>query len=339
MPINMLREQRRTYEIGRIRIGIQVPIANKPGKTRPVKLGTLRFTSRDEHAIRTVAELYGGEVKQWADAPTDDQWEVITTVREIGVIVPPGPQSVSQWMEMWSGGGCARRCDGETEQLTGRPCMCPSDPVARSELAQQGKACKPTTRISLVLPDVPGLGVWRLESHGWNTAHEAGGTAEFLAAVRETGAWVPAVLRLEKRKTVSGGKTKEFAVPVLTLRQTVRQMLEGPRAGHIELPAPPPRAAIEAARLALEAAAPAQQPDRAPQQDLPPSTPQEMVTRVEACTDLSYLRDKLARYATGKEWMTDFVSSRYAPKADELIELVEVFRFREAELESEARRG
>jgi hypothetical protein len=337
MPIKMLEQQRRTYEVGRIRIGVQVPVANKAGRTRPAKLDTLRFTSRDEHAIRAVAELYGGEVRQWMDAPTDDQWEVITIVREIGVIVPPGPQSVSQWMEMWSGGGCIRRCDGETEQHTGRPCMCPSDPIERAELAQQGKACKPTTRTSLVLPDVPGLGVWRLDSHGWNAAHEFGGTAEFLAAVREAGAWVPAVLRLEKRKVVSGGKTKEFAVPVLMLRHTVREMLEAPRTGRIELPAPPPRAlAIEAAKpqqAALEAA-----PHPGPARDLPPTSSQEMAARVETCDDLAYLRSKLARFAAGKRWMEDFVESRYAPEEGELIELREVFRGRENELEG-VRRG
>ena len=329
MPINMLREQRRTYEVGRIRIGVQVPIANKPGKTRPAKLGVFRFTSRDETAIRAVAELYGGEPRQWADAPTDDQWEVITTEREIGVTVPPGPQSVSQWMEMWSGGGCARRCDGEREQTRGVPCLCPSDQAERGELASRGEACKPTTRVSLVLPDVPGLGVWRLESHGWNAAHELGGTAEFLAAVREAGAWVPAVLRLEKRKSVSGGKAREFAVPVLTLRHTVRQMLEGPTSGGIELPARPPRA------LAIEAAKAAGQPaEHTPADGLPswpPATPPDLAKWVEACPDRARL-DQLARDALKAEWMDDFVDSRYAPVEGEAIQLIEVFRGREAEI-------
>ena len=328
MPINILAQQRRSYEVGRVRIGMQVPIANKPGKTRPVKLAVFRFTSRDEHAIRAVAELYGGEPRQWAEAPTDDQWEVVTTEREIGVIVPPGPQSVSQWMEMWSGGGCVRRCDGDREQMSGRPCMCPEDPADRAELAGQGKACKPTTRISLVLPDVPGLGVWRLESKGWNAAHELGGTAEFLAAVREAGVWVPAVLRLEKRKKVARGKTFEFAVPVLTLRRTVRQMLEAPASAGIELPAPPSRA------LAIEA----RMPDPAGGQvTWPPTTAGEMARLVEQCKDQADLRGRLASLANRQGWMDEHVETKYSPD-DSWIELREVFRSRDAELDEQERR-
>lgn len=326
MPIKLLQDQRRTYEVGRIRIGVQVPIEGRPGRTRPAKLGVFRFTSRDEHAIRAVADLYGGEVRQWADAPTDDQWEVITTAREIGVTVPPGAQSVSQWMEMWSGGGCTRRCDGETEQTRNVPCLCPADRSERAELAARGQACKPTTRVSLVLPDVPGLGVWRIESHGWNAAHELGMTAEFLAAVRAAGStWVPAVLRLEKRKSVSGGKTKEFAVPVLTLRSTVRQMLESPQSGGIELPSPPPRA------LAIEAAAPVAAGGADGLPPWPPTCAQDVAAHVEACTDPRRL-DEIARGARKAGWMDEFVDSRFAPVEGEAIELVEVFRGRQDEL-------
>jgi len=324
MPINMLAEQRRAYEVGRIRLGVQVPIANKPGRTRPAKLSMLRFTSRDVVAIRRIAELYGGEPRQWKDAPTDDQWEVLTEAREIGVLVPPGPTSVSQWMEMWAGGGCVRRCDGDEEKLRGVPCLCPSDQSDRAELAQRGEACKPTTRVNLMLPDVPTLGVWRLESHGWNAAHELGGTAELMAALMEARVVVPAVLRLEERKTISGGKTKEFVVPVLALQHTPRAMIEGTvGSGRIELPAPPPRAlAIEAA----QATAPT-----GPVPAGPPATAQEMAAAAETCPDPRAL-DDLGREARRLEWMDEFVRSRFAPDEDELIELIEVFRGRRDEL-------
>ena len=73
MPINVLQQQRRAYEVGRIRIGVQIPIEGKPGRTRPSKLGVFRFTSRDEYAIRAVGALYNGKIKRWEGAPTDDQ--------------------------------------------------------------------------------------------------------------------------------------------------------------------------------------------------------------------------------------------------------------------------
>lgn len=332
MPINVLAQQRRVYEVGRIRIGVQVP-TGKGDRTRPEKLSALRFTARDETVIRAVAELYGGKPRQWEGAPTDDQWEVITTAREIGVVVPPGAQSVSQWMEMWSGGGCARRCDGDTEQTRGVPCLCPADQEQRREAAALGKACKPTTRVSVVLPDVPGLGVWRLESHGWNAAHELGGIASLLAAtVGPDGrpGWRPAVLRLEKRRQVAGGRTREFLVPVLTMRDTVRQMLEGAGTGGIALPPAPANArAIEAApaepvaepAVTVEVAAPV---EGGPLADL--------VARVEACPDLRTL-DAMGHEAKDAGVMDEFVTSRYAPAVGELIEMVEVFRGRQAELQ------
>lgn len=317
MPL--LDLQRRAVELGRVRIGVKAPTSK--GGTRPAKLGVLRFTSRDETAIRSIADLYGGEARQWVDAPTDDQWEVITTAKEIPVAVPPGPQALSQWYELWSGGGCQRRCDGVTEILSDGPCMCGLD--------QTRRACKPTTRVNIILPDVNGLGVWRLESHGWNAAHELGATAETLAMVRQAGVIVPAVLRLEQRQSVSGGQTRNYAVPVLALRQTMRE-LTGMRAGTVALPPPPPKVA-----LAIEAAAVTVAPDSDGGQaavDAPPTSPRGMALLVESCTDRRDLTGRLGQYAKRQGWMDEFVPSRYAPNDDELIELREVFRNRQDEL-------
>ena len=309
----LLDLQRRAVEVGRIRIGVKAPTSN--GKSRPAKLGVFRFTSRDETAIRAVAEMYGGEARQWPDAPTDDQWEVITTTKELPVAVPPGPQAVSQWYELWSGGGCQRRCDGEKEQISDRPCLCGPD--------QKARLCKPTTRVSIILPDIPGLGVWRLQSGGWNAAHELGTTAETLAMVRQAGVIVPAVLRLEQRQSVSGGQTRNYVVPVLALRQTMRE-LSGMQEGTVSLPPAP-------ANVRAIEAAPNARPEVSPV-DAPPTSPRGMALLVETCMDAKVLRERLGRFAHSQGWMDEFVPSKYAPKKDELMELVEVFRAREAEL-------
>src|SRR3990172_7696614 len=42
------------------------------------------------------------------------------------------------------------------------------------------RACKITTLLNVMLPRIPGLGVWRLESHGWNAATVLPGTLEVL---------------------------------------------------------------------------------------------------------------------------------------------------------------
>lgn len=200
MPITPIVLQRRLAEVGRIRIGVVVPTSN--GKTRPSKIDTLRFTSASKPLIEKVAAAYGGDVKAWTPANGGaSQWEVVTTSNRVPVVVPP--QSVTQWMETWSGGGCQRRCDGERETITDSPCLCAQ---------QDNMTCRPTTRLSVMLRDIEGIGVWRLESHGWNAAAELPGTAEFLA---QAGGYIPAHLYLKAVRQVTDGKTKDFMVPAL----------------------------------------------------------------------------------------------------------------------------
>ena len=79
--------------------------------------------------------------------------------------------------------------------------------------------CRPRTRLNIMLPDIPGLGVWRLETDGWNAATSLPATIEMLLAL-SVQPWVKAVLRLEQRsakKRQPDGKvvTHRFAVPVL----------------------------------------------------------------------------------------------------------------------------
>jgi Recombination directionality factor-like len=197
--------QRSMREWGRIRMGTQ-------GDRGPRKLETFRLTSADQTAIEGAAALYGGTPRPWV-APAGPQWEVITEATELACAVPPLDYSpASQWYELWSGGGCLRRCDGATEVLTDGPCQC--DPSARE--------CQPTTRLSLILPGVPGLGLWRLESHGYYAATELLGTVHVAATYAQAGRFIPARLlateRMVKRLDSKGKPiTLRFVVPALDL--------------------------------------------------------------------------------------------------------------------------
>lgn len=198
--------QRRMRELGRIRTGQTV---SSNGRKRPTRLETFRLTSPSRPLIEAAAESYGGKPKAW-----NGEWELVTETDTLDVVIPPG-QSISQWYELWSGGGCQRRCDGRTNVLTDTPCACPADPGERRELAKDGQACKPTTRLNVMLPAIPDLGVWRLESHGYYAATELAGTVDVIEAA---GRMLPARLRLEQREVKRPGKpTNQFAVPVLEL--------------------------------------------------------------------------------------------------------------------------
>lgn len=252
MPISPIVLQRRHAELGRIRLGAKTETSN--GRTRPAKLEAFRFTSVSERYIRDLAELYGGEPRAW-DNNGVPSWEVYTDATSIPVIAVKG--GLSQWMETWSGGGCIHRCDGE-RNTEGDYC----DPDDRAH-----RDAKPTTRLSVMLPELEAIGVWRMESHGWNAAAEIPAVAELAQYV---GDLVPANLNLVPRRSVRDGQTSRFVVPVLDLQIGTARLKEivaaksgapaleapeGSSAPALEAPASGTVAAYDQALAAIAAAA------------------------------------------------------------------------------------
>lgn len=228
--------QRRISEVGRIRIGQQVASNGGKGK-RPTKLDTFRLTSADRNRIHQAAFLYGGQPSEW-EAPAGNQWEVITEADALNVIVPPSDMAFSQHYELWSGGGCQRRCDGMNESISEGPCVC--DPDKRE--------CKFHTRLSVMLRDLPGLGVWRIDTQGYYAAVELQGAVEIVQMAAGRGQMLPARLRLEQRMVKRPGQqTKRFAVPVLDIEVSPAQLLSGSPMAMLET-TPPGTLAVEPPR-------------------------------------------------------------------------------------------
>lgn len=235
---------RRIPEAGRIRFGVKTAKAMKA-------LDTFRFTSHDEQALGQIAGMYGGTVKPWSDPKAaEGQFEVITTAGEIRIVLPPDPLGGTPIYESWGGGGCERRCDGLTAEITTRgpdgaertdvPCICS---------AQQAMTCEPRTRLAVILPEIRFGGVWRLETKSWNAAQEMPGMVELIQSLQERGL-TRGVLALKHRRSVTAGETHKFIVPVLGIDETIEALASGgarvgslpastqPSAGELE-PAPP----------------------------------------------------------------------------------------------------
>lgn len=210
MPL--LDLQRQLRRLGKLRMGDTVETSG--GKTRPAKLDTWRITSPSRPIVDELARIHGGEVEAWA-SPDGPQWEVVTNTDTLDVVVPPGDYALSQWNEQWSVGGCQRRCDGYTETLTGLACMCPADGAERRALAAKGEACKPTTRLIVIVPEAPDLGAFLLETHGFYAAVELAGTFDVLRMTAAPGAMIRARLRIDQRHRIVDGQTIRWAVPVL----------------------------------------------------------------------------------------------------------------------------
>lgn len=210
---------RRMVEHGRIRLGVKAGKAMK-------SIDTFRFTSPDRVAIEQLAAQFGGECVPWSDpkASPINQYEVITQASEIPVWILPGGLSVNY--EMWSGGGCVRRCDGIECETSMRsydadyeavmvPCLCSAD----------GKlACRPYTRLSVVIPSIRFGGSWRMESKGWNAAEELPGMVDMISQLQATGT-LQGMLRLERRQS-QGGRRK-FVVPTLIVNRSVEEIMGG----------------------------------------------------------------------------------------------------------------
>ena len=243
MGSRLLNIQRRAAEHGRLRTGYT-------HGNRPVRSATWVITSHSEEHVRTAAELWGGTPEPWKPLnSTIDQWRVITQAASIEALITPG-DPLNQYNEMWSAGGCQRRCDGQTELLTRQPCICARQFGDDWHQQPKGRVCSATSRLNVMLPDLTGMGMWRAETHSFYAASEWGGMVDMVLAGTDGRGFVPVNLRIEPRQVVREGKTKKFPVVVVELRGvTPRQALTGPLSAAAALDPTGSRAvaAIEAA--------------------------------------------------------------------------------------------
>lgn len=214
--------QRRAAEHGRLRTGYTQG-------NRPVRSATWVVTSHSEEHVRTAAELWGGEPEAWKPLnSTIEQWRVITKASSIEALITPG-DPLNQYNEMWSKGGCQRRCDGATELLSRQPCLCLARFGEDWHQQKKGTVCSATSRLNVMLPDLSGMGLWRAETHSFYAASEWGGMVDMVLAGTNGDGFVPVTLRIEPRQVVRDGETKKFPVVVVELRGvTPRQALSGP---------------------------------------------------------------------------------------------------------------
>lgn len=270
MPLNDLKErQKQLAEVGRIRLGQRVPGNN--GRPRPEKLQTLRFTSAARHLIEEVARQYGGEVRNWQGS-SGPEFEVITTVSQVPVYL--ARQKIDPWYEMWGAGVMQRRCDGITEIKRNTPCLCASVKASAHAAGRDlkpGEVCKPTTRASVMLADVPGFGVWRVDSHGINAATKGlgGQIADWIATLPDN-VRVPAQLMMvphkEKHLIIKNGQEKvetyEFMVPMLFVDSVSTRQIQGSTEAMLEAFRAADRRQVAARQLAAIEASPAQDPEK-----------------------------------------------------------------------------
>jgi hypothetical protein len=217
----ILTLQRQARELGRLRTGTYNGRA-------PVRSDTWVISSHSQEYVEAAAAVWGGTPEKWQPQGNGAaQWRVITETNAVDAILPPG-DPLSQAYELWNRGGCARRCDGITESLTDSPCVCRADFGEDFHEQKAGTVCSMTTRLNVMLPAMPDIGVWRAETHSFYAANELAGHVDTIRGLVGPQAMVPVRLRLEQRTRVAGGQTKHFPVIALELRGiTAGQVLSG----------------------------------------------------------------------------------------------------------------
>ena len=224
MPL--LDRQKRRHQIGEIRLGITVTHEN--GKRVPSKPGRLPV----HHPLGCCRQRRGRALRR-PDAQDDlAQWQGDLRGRQrtppscrspssswrcsdqpvVRDVVRPRPRSSLRRVH--------RAAVRRELQMPSRP----GPPQGPRDGRPRVQADQPAQRD---VARCPGLGVWLVQSTGGNAADELGTTAEVLAAARNSGVIIPATLRMEQREQRRDGeKPKKYAVPLLEIGASLRQMTE-----------------------------------------------------------------------------------------------------------------
>lgn len=289
---SLLDAQRRLRVGGRIRSGWSEPYTTADGKERrrPVRSETLVLTSAQRAYLDAAAEQWGGQVERWQPQGSGPElWRLVTEQESIDAILPPG-DPLNQALEMWSGGGCVRRCNGQVEKLSGKPCICYAQFGETFYERKPTEVCRPTSRLSVFL-DLPDFVLWTLETHSHYAALEMAATVDLIKGRVGTEDPIPVALRIDQRSRVAAGKTKHFPVVVIELRgTTTREILMG-RAPALELDAGPARAALPAGPSGRQGGWEAEVDASAAAQGwVPPTTYRGWVREIEAASSVPDLR-------------------------------------------------
>ncbi len=244
---NLIERQRRLYEVGIIRIGEKRTMQRGDKEIiYPTSRDTFKLTSSNYAILEQAQKAYGGVLQPWAGHA--GEFELLTeksTIKAIFSTKPEGDQgdmqSLSQWWELWGGNTCNRRCDGCTATVwkdMGRrnakkevvldqakvPCLCDHESPNFRDLQKTGKACKLTSRLSVILPDVPAMGLWRLNTGSETFADETAGILDLIEQLGLTGL-ISMYMSIDwrEKRTGEGEATSKF--PVVKLEYTTEDFL------------------------------------------------------------------------------------------------------------------
>ncbi len=209
MPIKGLSEQKRLPRLGKIRLGIK-KVSPRTKKEYPS--ATDFFVCPPE-----VQAVYGEKPKR------------------LDVIIPLEDEETwaSQYYRQYSrsrglvckgdGETCRRMVDTETGDVAGRDTKgitwAEGGTCAGMDCPDyKAKACQEVMNLQFLLPKVPGLGVWQIDTGSINSIRNINNCATMIRAMCGRVSWIPLLLTLEPTEVVNPDDGKKKTVYCMSLR-------------------------------------------------------------------------------------------------------------------------
>ncbi len=206
-PIKGLSEQRRISRIGKIHLGV-----------KKTNVKGVEYPSATEYFVvpEEVERVYG------------------KTPKELPIMIPTEDDEywASQYYRNYSrsrglvcrgdGETCRRMVDAETGALANRD----SKEVSWNEMTcsgrecelYQSKRCREVMNLQFLLPEVPGLGVWQIDTSSINSIRNINSAAELIRGICGHIKMIPLLLTLEKQEVVNPDDGKKKSVSCLNIR-------------------------------------------------------------------------------------------------------------------------
>lgn len=215
----------RIPRIGKISAGYtDVKTTNGKTVTFPVKSRTLVFRGSDRQPLDAAAAIVGGDVGASPNPRAQGLWRLVSRATTIDVMIADELGDRLGRYEFWGKHGKLRDCDGRScrflidvqnaERRDNVPCFC----TAHGLTTEDPDACRITTRLNMIVPafaEIPGLGVWQLESRSRTTFSDLKGLVRLCRALGLPGVFgLPVTLRIEivSSRSPETGQAREFPV-------------------------------------------------------------------------------------------------------------------------------
>ncbi|MDD5703530.1 MAG: hypothetical protein PHU23_15965 [Dehalococcoidales bacterium] len=224
MPIHGLSEKRRLPRLGKIRTGIK--------RSKEVNGKTVEYPSAVDYFVLPEDNQYYAElVKVFGDKP-----------RELRILIPVEDEErwCSQYYRAYSQSrGLICKGDGDTairmiDIRTGALADRNTVEAVLKEVSCPGRdcpdyeqSCREIMNLQFLLPEVPGLGVWQIDTSSINSIRNINSAADLVKRIYGRIAMIPLLLTLEPQE-VQDSEGKRRTVNILNLRtnRTLLEMME-----------------------------------------------------------------------------------------------------------------